>query len=151
MIIVLVVGFAMTLACLAFQALASALAVRYFAEHADDAPPGRRPRHLVFLQFSALMVILMAGNIVQIVLWAIPYWIFGDLADFEEALYFSGVTFTSLGYGDVTLDGKLRLLTPLQAANGLMMFGVTTAVFIAAVQRATAKRLSFGQAGATPD
>lgn len=151
MIIVLIVGFAMTLLCLGFQALASALAVRYFAEHADDLPPGRRPRHLIFLQFSALMIILMAGNVVQIVLWAIPYRIFGDLADFEEALYFSGVTFTSLGYGDVTLHGKLRLLTPLQAANGLMMFGVTTAVFIAAVQRAIAMRLSVKHADAPTD
>jgi Ion channel len=42
------------------------------------------------------------------------------------------VTFTSLGYGDVVLNGRMRLLAPLQAANGLMMFGITTAVFIAA-------------------
>ncbi|MDB5376462.1 MAG: hypothetical protein JWR00_908 [Rubritepida sp.] len=54
-------------------------------------------------------------------------------------MYFSGVTFTSLGYGDVVLQGRTRLLAPLQAANGLMMFGITTALFIAAVQQATAK------------
>ena len=41
--------------------------------------------------------------------------------------------------GDVVLDGRMRLLGPLQAANGLMMFGITTALFIAAVQQATAK------------
>ena len=54
-------------------------------------------------------------------------------------MYFSGVTFTSLGYGDVVLDGRMRLLAPLQAANGLMMFGITTALFIAAVQHAIGK------------
>jgi len=54
-------------------------------------------------------------------------------------MYFSGVTFTSLGYGDVVLDGRMRLLGPLQAANGLMMFGITTAIFISAVQQTTAK------------
>ncbi|WP_245513499.1 MULTISPECIES: ion channel [unclassified Mesorhizobium] len=54
-------------------------------------------------------------------------------------MYFSGVTFTSLGYGDVVLVGRMRLLAPLQAANGLMMFGVTTALFIAAVQHVTGK------------
>ena len=54
-------------------------------------------------------------------------------------MYFSGVTFTSLGYGDMLLEGRIRLLAPLQAANGLNMFGITTALFIAAVQQVTAK------------
>ena len=64
----------------------------------------------------------------------------GAFEDFETALYFSGVTFTSLGFGDVVLHGRMRLLAPLQAANGLMMFGITTALFIAAVQQLSAKR-----------
>ncbi len=42
-------------------------------------------------------------------------------------------------YGDVVLNGRMRLLAPLQAANGLMMFGITTAIFIATVHHATAK------------
>ena len=70
---------------------------------------------------------------------ALLYSALGAFEDFETAMYFSGVTFTSLGYGDVVLDGRMRLLGPLQAANGLMMFGITTALFIAAVQQATAK------------
>ena len=54
-------------------------------------------------------------------------------------MYFSGVTFTSLGYGDVLLKDEMRLLGPLQAANGLMMFGITTALFITAAQQVIAK------------
>ncbi len=72
-------------------------------------------------------------------MWAVLYRALGAFEDFETAVYFSGVTFTSLGYGDVVLTGRMRLLAPLQAANGLMMFGITTALFIAAVQQATAK------------
>jgi hypothetical protein len=49
----------------------------------------------------------------------------GASQEFETALYFSGLTFTSLGYGDVVLNGRVRLIAPLQAANGLMMFGIT--------------------------
>ena len=85
------------------------------------------------------MLMLMIGNIVQIAFWALIYSVLGAFEDFETALYFSGVTFTSLGYGDVVLTGRMRLLAPLQAANGLMMFGITTAVFIAAVQHAIKK------------
>jgi len=86
-----------------------------------------------------LMIVLMLGNIVQIAFWSLLYIALGAFEDFETAMYFSGVTFTSLGYGDVVLSGRMRLLAPLQAANGLMMFGITTAVFIAAVQNATAR------------
>ena len=75
----------------------------------------------------------------MIAFWALLYKGLGAFEGFETALYFSGVTFTSLGYGDVVLDGRMRLLAPLQAANGLMMFGITTAIFIAAVQHAIAK------------
>jgi hypothetical protein len=82
------------------------------------------------------MVILMLGIVIQIGIWAVLYRALGGFEDLETATYFSGVTFTTLGYGDVLLKGRMRLLTPLEAANGVMMFGVTTAVFIAAVQRA---------------
>jgi hypothetical protein len=126
------------LACLVLQALASAVAARYFAGTAK-APLGSKPWRAIFLQFSTLMIVLMLGNIVQIAFWAVLYRMLGGIEDFETAMYFSGVTFTSLGYGDVVLMGRVRLLAPLQAANGLMMFGITTALFIAAVQRATAR------------
>jgi len=137
-ILVLTVGLLAMLACLGLQALASAVAARYFAQTAKK-PLGSRPWRAIFQQMSMLMVMLMLGNIVQIAFWATLYRVFGGFDDFETAAYFSGVTFTSLGYGDVVLSGRLRLLAPLQAANGLMMFGITTALFYSAVQRATAK------------
>ena len=138
MITVLVVGLLAMSVCLALQALASMRAARYFA-WATKRPLGPKPWRSIFLQFSILMIVLMIGNIVQVAFWALLYRSLGAFEDFETAVYFSGVTFTSLGYGDVVLSGRMRLLAPLQAANGLMMFGVTTALFIAAVQHATAK------------
>src|SRR5437868_1627417 len=93
----------------------------------------------IFLEFSILMLTLMLGNIVQVAFWALTYMALGAFEDFETALYFSGVTFTSLGYGDVVLTGRVRLIAPLQAANGLMMFGITTGLFIAAFQHAVKK------------
>ncbi|MBW2386790.1 MAG: two pore domain potassium channel family protein [Deltaproteobacteria bacterium] len=55
--------------------------------------------------------------------------------DVETALYFSIVTFTTLGYGDVTLDADWRLLASIQAANGTIMFGWTTALVMAVIRR----------------
>jgi hypothetical protein len=135
---VLVVGLLAMSACLLLQALASLLAARYFAR-AVKQPLDRKPWRAIFLQFSTLMTVLMIGIIVQVAFWALLYRALGAFQDFETAVYFSGVTFTSLGYGDVVLGGRMRLLAPMQAANGLMMFGITTALFIAAVQHAIGK------------
>jgi voltage-gated potassium channel Kch len=53
----------------------------------------------------------------------------------ETALYFSMVTFTTLGYGDVVLDERWRLMAAFEAANGIIIFGLTTAAVVAVVQR----------------
>jgi hypothetical protein len=138
MIIVISVGLLVMLACLALQVLASVFAARYFAQ-ASKQPLGPRPLRGIFVQFSILMIVLMIGNIVQVAIWGLLYRLLGAFEDFETAMYFSGVTFTSLGYGEVLLEGRMRLLGPLQAANGLMMFGISTALFISAIQQVTAK------------
>lgn len=135
MIVILTLGLLATIVCLALQVVVSVLAVRYFARVAKR-PLGPAPRSAIFLEFSILMLTLMLGNIVQAAFWALIYMALGAFQDFETALYFSGLTFTSLGYGDVVLNGRVRLIAPLQAANGLMMFGITTGLFIAAFQRA---------------
>lgn len=67
--------------------------------------------------------------------WASAYWLLEALPSFGDALYFSMVTFTTLGYGDVTLAKEWRMLGALQAANGIVIFGWTTALIVAAVQR----------------
>jgi hypothetical protein len=96
------------------------------------------------------MIVLMLGNIFQVAFWAVLYRVLGAFEDFETAMYFSGVTFTSLGYGDVVLDGRIRLLAPLQAANGLMMFGITTALFFSAIQQAMGKLAAANQTAHEP-
>ncbi|MEM1303714.1 MAG: potassium channel family protein, partial [Planctomycetota bacterium] len=53
----------------------------------------------------------------------------------EEATYFSTVTFASLGYGDIVITGPWRLLSAIQAMNGLLVFGWSTALLFAVVER----------------
>ena len=53
----------------------------------------------------------------------------------ESALYFSTVTFTALGYGDNTILPRWRLLSSFEAANGVILFGVSTAFVFAVIQR----------------
>lgn len=71
----------------------------------------------------------------QIALWAGVYLLMGAIDKMETALYFSTVTFITLGYGDVVIDERWRLVAEFEAVNGIIIFGLTTAAVVAAVQR----------------
>jgi len=85
---------------------------------------------------GATILIMFSASIVEVSAWAGVYLQVGALSALESALYFSTVTYTTLGYGDILLDPEWRLLASLEAANGIIMFGWTTAVIVAVVQRA---------------
>ena len=74
----------------------------------------------------AVMLMMLAGNIIQITLWAGLFFAFGEFKDFATAFYHSVVNFATLGYGDIVMSEKRRLLGALEAANGVLMFGLTT-------------------------
>ena len=83
-------------------------------------------------------IALLLFHIIEVTVWAITYNLLPNLDQpdsFEEAVYFSMVTFTSLGYGDVVITARWRLLSGIQATAGLLIFGWSTAVLFAVVQR----------------
>lgn len=67
------------------------------------------------------------AHLVEIVIWALAYKLTGELTSMEEAIYFSAITFATIGYGDVTLSGKWRLASAIEGVNGILLFGWTTA------------------------
>ena len=73
-----------------------------------------------------LMLVMLAGNFIQIVLWAGLFMVRNEFIEFSAAFYHSVVNFSTLGYGDVVMSEKSRLLGAMEAANGVLMFGLTT-------------------------
>jgi hypothetical protein len=59
----------------------------------------------------------------------------GEFSELYEAVYHSAVNFTSLGYGDVVMSARWKLMGPLEAADGVMMFGMTSAALMAILQQ----------------
>jgi len=84
---------------------------------------------------SLLALFMLMISVFEASLWALLYVAEGALGGFAEALYFSLVTFTTLGYGDLTLAEPWRLLGAVQAADGTITFGWTTALIVGAVHR----------------
>ena len=95
----------------------------------------KRSRFTRMSVVSALVLLMFMAAVVEAVVWAAAYLIVDAMPDAEQAMYFSTVTYTTLGFGDVTIEGQWRLLSAFQAANGIIMFGWTTALIVAAVQR----------------
>lgn len=78
-----------------------------------------------------VMLVLVAGNLLQMTIWALLYFSLAEFTGFAAAFYHSAVNFTTLGYGDLVMSEEHRLLGPLEATNGVLMFGLTTAFLFA--------------------
>ena len=81
------------------------------------------------------MLFAFAAHLVEIALWSVLFMMCGEFSEFAAAFDHSAVNYTTLGYGDVVMTPSWRLLGPLEAADGMLMFGVSTAMIFAVIQR----------------
>jgi hypothetical protein len=86
-------------------------------------------------------LVTAAAHLTEIALWAVALLAIGEMSTFEKAFYVSAENYTALGYGDIVLSDRWRLLGPLEAINGLLLFGVSTAAMFAVLSRLVAHRL----------
>jgi hypothetical protein len=127
-------GSGLTLVTTVVHAGAMVLALRTLR----PAVLGRREAESAFSKATpvAFLVLLMVlASLVESAIWAATYLTLGAFRSFEPALYFSTVTFTTFGYGDLVMNEKWRLVASFQAVNGIIMFGWTAALIVAVVQR----------------
>ena len=129
----LIVGCVMIAAMVPIQALAIA-AILHLVQRQD--PRGDAIAHWVHEVgvFTRALLLLVAAQLVQIAAWAVLFLGCGEFDGFSTAFYRSAVNFTTLGPGDILLSPAWRLLGPLEAAAGTLMFGVSTAVLFAVTQ-----------------
>ncbi len=84
---------------------------------------------------DAMLGPIFAAHIVEIWIWAIFYFFVEEIQNWESALYFSTSSFTTVGYGDLVLSEEWRLLESIEAINGMILFGWSTAFIFAGVRR----------------
>lgn len=132
MLLNLVTGIPVMVLCLVLQAALVTTNLRYYArfrlthEH-------RESQWRDILLLSIVMLLMLLSNLAQIFIWAMLFMLVGEFGDVTTALYHSAVNFVTLGYGDIVMTERWRFLGPLEAINGILMFGVSTAVITAAV------------------
>ena len=139
MLINLLLGLPIMALCLIAQSLLVIVALRYYArrERWINSPSFSSS----LLVMSSVMLLLVVGNFVQVGIWALLFQIVGEFERFDTAFYHSAVNFATLGYGDIVMSDQHKLLGPIQAINGVLMIGVSTAALLATFQDAIKKTM----------
>lgn len=86
------------------------------------------------LALLATNVVLLTAHLLEVGLWSMLYAALGLVADPADAYYSAFVNYTTLGYGDVLQGTRTRLLGPMAAGSGILMFGWSTALLIYVLQ-----------------
>ena len=128
----LLLGLPTMVACLLLQALLISSAIGYYRkrEHRLSSDSFWTTTGVL----TGVMVLLTAGNLAQIAVWAALFKVIGEFDRYGDAFYHSAVNFATLGYGDIVMSVRHRLLGPLEAVNGALMIGASTATLMVAFQ-----------------
>src|SRR6266851_5505729 len=84
---------------------------------------------------TTVATLALAAHLVEVGLWALTLEHCGEFSNFGAAYYHSAVNYTTLGDSAFVMSARWRLLAPLEAGDGMLMFGVSTAVIFAVIQR----------------
>jgi voltage-gated potassium channel len=87
------------------------------------------------LSLSLLVLAVFSAHLIEIWIWAVFYFFIEEIPTFKTALYFSTSSFTTVGYGDLTLSEEWRLLGSMESANGMILFGWSTAFIFTVIHR----------------
>jgi hypothetical protein len=129
----LLVAWSLMGVCVAIHAAGVTAALRWMRRQPEIGPEFWRWTWR--LACVAGWVILL--HLLEIVAWGMLYAWRGAMPDLPSALYFSAVTYTTTGYGDLVLPREWRLVGGIEALTGILMCGWSTGFFFAAVSRMT--------------
>ena len=130
----LTVGAGAVLCTIFIHSLALGATVNFFRRETKLGRAGMR--YMVDLSIVVLvMSFAFVAHAIEVAVWASLFMACGEFQGFAAAYYHSAVNYSTLGYGDVIMSPAWKLLGPLEAADGSLMFGVSTAMIFAVIQR----------------
>jgi polyferredoxin len=128
------VGSAVSICNIAIHALVMTAVVR--VSQIAAAKNALRSSRLLIAVMIATVSVLMAAHVSEVIVWSLAYAIVDVAPGDTDLLYFAFVNYTTLGYGDVVPVERWRLLGPMAAMNGVLLFGWSTAVIFEVLRRA---------------
>jgi hypothetical protein len=123
-------GLPMMLLCLVVQTAAAFWSVRHYVRRTDRL--GERGGFFSSTRpLLSAMIILMFSSFIQILLWGWLFVALNEFTDCHKAFYHSAVNYASLGYGDIVMSERWKMLGALEAVSGVLMLGMTSAALMA--------------------
>ena len=121
--------------CVLIHAMGTVAMARVYKSPAAHSDAVRLHQPLLRLTVGIVLVFFL--HILETLVWAGAYVALGAIGAPEEALYFSIVSFTTVGYGDVVLPPEWRILGASEAAAGTLMFGWSVGLPVILIERVT--------------
>lgn len=143
----LALGIPVMILCLLLQAALLIPVMRFYSRHRNVAL--KETFGAAVMVLATIMVALVIGNMLQITLWGGLFFMLGEFRHFNDAVYHSAVNFATLGYGDIVMSEKHRLLGPIESVNGILMIGVSSAALMSILQQVTRGPLGEGDAASS--
>jgi Ion channel len=107
--------------------------------HSSARPDARFwPITWLLIRITWLLIVI---HVLEIAVWALFFWWEKCLPDMESSFYFSGVTYATIGYGDIVLPQEWRLFGPVEGLTGILMCGLSTAFFFVIVSKKILERM----------
>src|SRR6516164_1838594 len=139
----LLVGAAISVCNIAIHGLVMATVVQLASRIAGTMGTVRQSLRLNIVMVAAASIaivpVLMVAHLSEVMVWSLAYVIVKAAPAGADPVYFAFVNYTTLGYGDVIPVERWRLLGPITAMNGVLLFGWSTAVIFEVLRR-TARR-----------
>jgi hypothetical protein len=121
----------------AVHAAGFALVLRSLMKSRAGLPTHAWPITWLFIRVTWVLLLVHA---IEITVWALFYLWWECLPDAESAFYFSGVTYATIGYGDLVLPKPWRMFAPIEGLTGILMCGLSAGLFVALASRIFAVR-----------
>ncbi len=119
-------------ACVTVHAIGLSGAIHWLRRGGTEVDTRFWPPISILIRVAAWIILL---HLVQITLWAVLYAWQGGMPDIHSAFYFSAVTYTTTGYGDLVLPPEWRVVGGIEALTGILMCGLSTGFFFAVLLR----------------
>jgi len=118
-------GFALLVTCVIVQSAGMLALIHWLARVRLILESPSAPRRVALLLRLFLAIVLL--HLIQVGLWAVVFWVARVLPNLETALYFSLVSYTTIGFGDVVLGPGWRVLAGIEGLTGILLVGWSTA------------------------
>ena len=127
------VALALLAACVIVQSAGMLVLIHWLAGVRQVLESPSAPRRSWLLLRVFLWIVLL--HLIQVGLWAVVYWLAHEVPTLETAVYFSLVTYTTIGFGDVVLGPGWRVLAGIEGLTGVLLIGWSTAFVFTIVHR----------------